>query len=143
MPRKGNPKENKEMVQSAIWLPRDLHALLRERGGNRGMGEEIRRRLQASFDGETAPDDPKTAQLVEAISAIANTVAIDAPWSADDHSFAIFKAAIDALLAHFEPKGASQDHRVMFSRDDPAVTIGRTLASTTLRDLAKHSFAKG
>jgi hypothetical protein len=130
------------MIQSAVRLPRALHERLKQVGGERGMGEEIRRRLQASFDVEKAPDDPSTEQLKLAISSIANAVSIDAPWSTDAYSFAIFKAAVDALLAHFKPKGdPAPAPRLVFGPDDPPDTIGRTLASTTLRDITKRSFA--
>lgn len=56
------------MVQSAVRLPRSLHERLKKAGGERGMGEEIRRRLEASFEAEKAPNDPKTRKLLDAIS---------------------------------------------------------------------------
>ena len=37
------------MVQSAIWLPRALHEKLKEDGGERGLGAEIRRRLEWTY----------------------------------------------------------------------------------------------
>ena len=48
-----------EMIQSAIWLPRSLHERLRKAGGERGLGKEIRRRLEASFEAEKAPANPE------------------------------------------------------------------------------------
>jgi len=65
------------MRQSALRLPADLYGRLREAGGDRGMGEEIRKRLQASFDAkvETTTDDPKTRQLLETLIDYAETPA--------------------------------------------------------------------
>ena len=53
-------KSADDMVQSAIRLPRSLHERLKKAGGERGMGEEIRRRLEASFEAEKPRADPKT-----------------------------------------------------------------------------------
>lgn len=43
------------MIQSAIWLPRDLHEKLKRDGGHRGLGEEVRRRLLLSYAEEELP----------------------------------------------------------------------------------------
>jgi hypothetical protein len=65
--------ENSEkMVQSAVRLPQGLHDRLKKAGGERGMGEEIRRRLEASFDAEKVPADQRTAELLDAISAVSD-----------------------------------------------------------------------
>jgi len=44
---------DKNMIQTALWLPRDMHERLKKEGGERGLGEAIRRRIQASFGVET------------------------------------------------------------------------------------------
>ena len=63
-----------DMVQSAIRLPRSLHERLKKAGGDRGMGEEIRRRLEASFEAERSPADPKTRELLDAVASCAEEI---------------------------------------------------------------------
>lgn len=95
-----------DMVQSAIRLPKSLHQRLKKAGGERGMGEEIRRRLEASFDAEKAPAGAKTAELLDAIAYCAERTADDyAPWSDDPFSFEVLKGCVDMILAKDRPKG--------------------------------------
>lgn len=89
------------MVQTAVWLPRNLHAWLKETGGERGLGEEVRRQLQVAFAaGQAAlePGDHTTGELLDQIKDIAADLSGDAPWYSDQFVFDVFKSAIDALL---------------------------------------------
>jgi len=134
------PLHDRTMRQSALRLPVDLYERLNKVAGERGMGEEIRRRLEASFAAEKSPDDPATKRLLDAIAHVASRVPTDALWSKDAYSFAIFRAAIDALLTHFRPAGdATPARRLLFGPDDPPETIGRTLASFALHERMKAS----
>ena len=100
------PKIEDGMMQSAIWLPRELRERLKRAGGERGMGEEIRRRLKASFDAEEAPDNPKTRELLDAISFAAEQTAFYyGDWSQDPFSFGVLKRCVDFLLKDLMPKG--------------------------------------
>lgn len=95
-----------DMVQSAIRLPRSLHQRLKKTGGERGMGEEIRRRLEASFDAEKAPAEAKTRELLDAISYCAERTADDyRSWWGDAFSFEILKECVNMLLMRDQPKG--------------------------------------
>ncbi len=95
-----------EMVQSAIRLPRKLRERLKRAGGERGMGEEIRRRLQASFDAEIAPANTKTIYLLGAISSCAQKIADDyGIWSEDPFAFEILKGCVNMLWTRFQPTG--------------------------------------
>ena len=95
-----------EMMQSAIWLPRSLHERLRKAGGERGLGKEIRRRLEASFEAEKAPADAKTRELLDAISYCADETARDyGSWSEDGFAFVVFKGCVELLLRQQQPKG--------------------------------------
>ena len=70
------------------------------------MGEEIRRRLEASFAAEAeAPSNPKTRELLEEIERLALTTPLDVPWYADGDAFKVFKGAIDAALSKYQPSG--------------------------------------
>lgn len=61
------------MIQTAVWLPRDMHDQLKKAGGKRGMGAEIRRRL-----GQTLYNQPvnrnyrwwATAAIIAAVFAL-------------------------------------------------------------------------
>jgi hypothetical protein len=95
------------MSQSAVRLPRSLHERLKKAGGARGMGEEIRRRLEASFEAEgEAPTDPKTRELLEAISFLATRGAIFyGDWSEDAFAFQVLKGSVDMLFKRYQPEG--------------------------------------
>jgi hypothetical protein len=95
------------MIQSAVRLPRRLHERLKKVGGEGGMGEEIRRRLEASFDEEDAERrDPKTRELLEAISfAAGQATSFFGSWSKDAFAFRVLEASVDLLLKHYQPEG--------------------------------------
>ena len=84
-----------DMIQSAIRLPRSLHERLKKAGGARGMGEEIRRRLEASFAAEAeVPNDPKTRELLEAISFLARQANnYFGSWFEDAFAFQVLKGS--------------------------------------------------
>jgi hypothetical protein len=99
-------KNDDEMVQTAVRLPQSLRDRLSKAGGERGLGEEIRRRLEASFEAAKAPADPNTPELLDAIAFCAEEIARELrPWSADAFAFRVLKEAISLLLADFEPEG--------------------------------------
>src|SRR5215831_18965519 len=91
------------MVQSAVWLSQDLHRRLKQAGGERGMGEQIRQRLEASF---ASPANPKTRELLNAISLAAEeTEGYYGNWAEDAFAFEVLKACVDLLLGERRPKG--------------------------------------
>lgn len=99
-------KNEDEMVQTAVRLPQSLRDRMSKAGGDRGLGEEIRRRLEASFEAENAPADPQTRQLLDAISYCADETARDyGSWSADGFAFVVFKGCVEMLLKQQQPKG--------------------------------------
>jgi hypothetical protein len=100
-------KSKDDMIQSAVRLPRSLHERLKKAGGERGMGEEIRRRLEASYDAEEeAPRDPQTRELLEAASFLAKqTTSYYGSWSEDAFAFKVLKGCMDRLLEHYQPEG--------------------------------------
>jgi hypothetical protein len=100
------------------------------------MGEEIRRRLEASFAAEAeAPGDPKTRELLEEIERLALTTPLDVPWHADGDAFKVFKGAIDAALSKYQPSGeaAGPTGRLqsMFGKDATPEAVGRILVGVT------------
>jgi hypothetical protein len=103
----GSPRAHEDMIQSAVRLPQGLHERLKKAGGERGMGEEIRQRLEASFAAEAeAPSDQKTRELLEAVSFCAEQVTIHfGSWFEDPFAFQVFKGSVDRLLRKYQPQG--------------------------------------
>jgi len=125
------------MVQTAVRLPRGLRDRLAKVGGERGLGEEIRRRLEISFNVEKASADPRTRELLDAISFFAEK-ATDyyGDWSKDAFAFEVLKACVDLLLKHFQPKGELIPHPtregtsfLLFAPEHSIELISRTIVS--------------
>jgi hypothetical protein len=137
------------MVQSAIRLPRNLHQRLKKAGGERGMGEEIRRRLEASFIAENAFADPKSREFVDAISSFANETMRDyGDWSKDRFAFEVVKACVNMLLMHLQPKGEAVAKPnpdgagdLLYGPDHSIEVISRTIVGGWIRDQAKRASA--
>src|SRR5262245_35369871 len=85
MQKRRSIRETKNMIQTALWLPRAMHEQLKKTGGDRGLGDEIRRRLQASFDEEQV--DATTHELLDAIEQIERNLSLDEPWHTDRFTF--------------------------------------------------------
>jgi hypothetical protein len=110
-------KKNEDwMIQAAVRLPRELQERLKRAGGERGMGEEIRRRLEASFEAEKPPANPKTRELLDAISFVAEqTDDYYGNWAEDPFAFEVAKACVELLLAERRPKGEAAPHPTEFA----------------------------
>ena len=99
------------MTQTALWLPHNMHKRLREAGGERGMGEEIRERLQASFNAEDAENKPsgvpwETEELLREVSFCAEQVSNHfGSWFKDAFAFQVLKASVETLLNQYRPEG--------------------------------------
>lgn len=99
-------KNDDEMVQTAVRLPQGLRDRLSKAGGDRGLGEEIRRRLEASFEAEKAPVDAKTRELLDAISSFAERIDVDfGGWPKDAFAYEVLKESVNLLLRRFQPEG--------------------------------------
>jgi hypothetical protein len=121
------------MVQTALWLPREMHNQLKKKAGERGLGEEIRRRLRVSFEVDEPPDKT-TDILISAINQLA--VELEGPWYANSFSFEVFKAAIIELLSQCqstEQAGAEAVAKLQASYpNEKAETVGRIFARVAL-----------
>jgi hypothetical protein len=138
------------MVQSAVRLPRSLHERLKNAGGDRGMGDEIRRRLEASFEAEKIPGNPNTRELINAISFADEELLRDfGSWSKDRFAFEVFRESVSGLLKHYEPKGEpiplpNPDGlaEILYAENPSAEDVGRFLVGTWIRDQPKRVFAE-
>src|SRR5450631_2151842 len=106
MKKRKSTRETKNMIQTALWLPRDMHEKLKRAGGERGLGEEIRRLLEASLDAAQAPSDEITSELLDQIKEIAELSLSD--WHADLFTFDVFKAAVNELLSSHQPSSEAK-----------------------------------
>jgi hypothetical protein len=135
------------MVQSAIRLPQNLHILLKKAGGERGMGDEIRRRLEASFAAEKIQANPKTRELVDAISSCAReTARYYGSWSEDAFAFGVLKACVNMLLAHYQPEGDAAPKPnptkmadLLFAPDHSVADVSRLLVNDWMSDREKRA----
>jgi hypothetical protein len=98
----------------SIILPPELRAKLQQavaaRGGN-SLGDEIRKRLEASFGPEPEKPqpgtDPRTVELIDAVRSTATSVEqFIGPWPQDRFAFEVLREALDRILAQrFQPEG--------------------------------------
>lgn len=140
MRKRKSTRETKNMIQTALWLPRDMHEKLKNEGGAQGFGDEIRRRLRITFDDEGPPVDPTTRQLFEEIKWLAlNMPPLVGPWYADHEAFEVFKAGINELLSSHQPSSEAQGTvasgptgrlQTIYGPDAKPETVGRILGVT-------------
>jgi hypothetical protein len=107
MKKQKSSSETKYMRQTALWLPHSMYNDLKRASGARGLGDEIRRRLEISLKEDTSALDKKTRQFKEAITRVDVNMPIK-PWHADRLAFEVFKAAINDLLSEYQPEGDVQ-----------------------------------
>jgi hypothetical protein len=138
----------KSDVQTSLRLPEELRDRLTQAAADHGygIGEEIRRRLEASFAGGTATADGKTSQVIHAFAWTAEIVGSSyLQWHADRFAFEIVKAAVNAAMDYYRPPGEpvskvdEEKHLidVLCNVGDPPDVIGRTFALMALTGWAK------
>ena len=140
MTKRPAANETTNMIQTALWLPRGMHEKLKKAGGARKLGDEIRRRLQNTFDTEQLPRDPTTNELLDAIKQIEGN--LDEKWSTNHSDFEVFKTAINELLLNYQPKGEAPPgtdakFKTKYGPEAKAETIGRILAYVAIKDIEK------
>lgn len=146
MKKRKSTRETENMIQTALWLPRDVHEVLKEAGGERGLGDEIRRRLQVSFDLEQRAHDERTDALLNLISRLAQKLALDEPWWETRLAFDAFKAAICNLMSDLtsidQPTETTGKLRNRYGSDEPEV-IAQKLLRGILVEHATEVLRKG
>jgi hypothetical protein len=150
MRKRKSTRETKNMIQTALWLPREMHEQLKEDGGERGLGEEIRRRLQVSFGIEQRPHDQLTDLLLDLIKKIALNLSRDESWWASRFAFNVFKLTINELLSDLLPHIPANDQQTgtitklqtRYGPDVKAETIARTLARAVFTEQASEQLMR-
>jgi hypothetical protein len=138
-------KKDDGMVQTAVRLPQSLRDRLSKEGGERGLGEEIRQRLEASFAAETDKVSPKTRELLDAMSSFAREVEMyygdpaSDPFAAD-----VLKACVDLLMTRDRPSGEAIPHPteaadIVFSPDHTVEAVSRVLVSGRMSERARRA----
>jgi hypothetical protein len=145
-------RETKNMIQTALWLPRDMHEQLKKDGGERGLGDEIRRRLQASLIADPQPRDRNTDLLLDLIKRLAVNLSLDEPWWNNRFSFGAFRAAIMELLSDLIPiinpagelpqPAATTALQTRYGPNETPETIARTLARKVLIEYARDALLR-
>ena len=132
MKKRKSTRPTPSMVQTALWLPREMHERLKEAGGERGMGEEIRRLLEGSLEAVETPPDEITGELLDQLREIARDLSREKPLWADPLAYDAFKAAVGALLLSHKPSGeAGPEARANFLAkygDEDPERVGRIMA---------------
>lgn len=99
-------RKSLKLKQTAVSLPPDMRARLAPPGSDLRLGEEIRRRLQASLDADSTAIDAKTSELLALISDIArNVTSFYGPWHSDSFAFEVFTSAANTALSLQRPSG--------------------------------------
>jgi hypothetical protein len=126
------------MRQLSLKLPEEMWQRLQELAGQTGntVGEEIRRRLEASFEAdEERRRDPALAEFQRLTGELAQMVELDRGWR-ERFGFDIFAAGVAALLERWCPPPAAS-RRVSVhdpERDDPATVALTYLRLLTLKE---------
>jgi hypothetical protein len=96
-----------ESTQTSLRLSRELYDRLDVVREGRPLGEEIRRRLEASLgDAAPAAADPVTAYLLGRLSELSQIVdAAYGHWQTDPGAYAVFRLAVDKVLEDYKPAG--------------------------------------
>jgi hypothetical protein len=141
MQKRRSTRETKNMIQTALWLPRRMHEQLKKAGGERGLGNEIRRLIEASIDAAETPRDEITSELLDQIKEIAD-LSLAEPWYTDRFAFDVFKAAINTLLSSRQPSGAARPEtkdkfQATWGEENPE-TIGRMIARVAMVAYARE-----
>jgi hypothetical protein len=108
-----------------------MHEQLKNAGGERGLGDEIRRRIALSFAVEQKPRDEDTDLLLRLIERVAQNLAADEPWHATEFARDTFQEALKSVVVELYshvggehgPRGESK-LQARYGRDVKPQTIG-------------------
>src|SRR5262249_22686932 len=93
-------------VVVTLRLPRELHARLKEIGGERGLTAQIRERLEASVTIAEAYDHPVFPDFMRTVGLI--IVGAAKLYPSDPNAYLIVELAIRLLLDVFRPEGIKE-----------------------------------
>jgi hypothetical protein len=103
--------------------------------------------LEASFDIEEALADPKTRELLDAISFFDEEMFYHfGSWSKEAFAFEVMKACVDTLLTYYRPEGeakaptaADSKAALLYGPDSSPENVGRLLVRDWIRRRPKRA----
>jgi hypothetical protein len=143
MRKRKSTRETKNMIQTALWLPRGMHERLKKDGGERGLGDELRRRLQYAFDAAETPSDEVTDEVLNQIKDIFR----DHPeWHADRFVYDMVRAAIDVVFSSHRPSGEGKPEtkarlQSLYEQETPEA-IGKIIGFVAMKAYARERLGK-
>jgi hypothetical protein len=142
MKKRKSIRETKNMRQTAVWLPRDVHDRLKKEGGERGLGDEIRRRLQYALEVAETPVDEITDDVLHQIKDVLR----DHPeWHADHFVYDVVRGAIDVILSMHQKKQEKPETKARLQAlygQDTAEGIGRIIGFVAVKAYARERVGK-
>jgi hypothetical protein len=143
MRKRKSTRETKNMIQTALWLPLDMHEQLKKDGGERGLGDEIRRRLQYAFAAAEMSGDEVTDEVHNQIKDIFG----DHPdWHADRFVYDVVRAAIEVVFSSHRPDGEGKPEtkarlQALYGQET-AEAIGRIIGFVAMKVYARERWGK-
>jgi len=146
MVKKDKPRSSEAenlTIHTTFRVPKELHDKLTAVAGRRGIGEEIRRRLEASFECEARQAEGSVEELQRAAAMV---MGYFGNWRNDPFAHAVFSQAAKLILEKTRPKGEAipkpdpnPDNLadVLFDLTEPPEKIGGTIAGFAIRDAAE------
>jgi len=138
---RGRPKRAPDQnltVHTTLRLPADMHARLGGTTGERGVAQEIRRRLEASFERDANSEIATLTGPMEDAAAMVTEYFGD--WRADPFAFQVLSAATALIFEKSKPAGSAVAKfnpgslaDVMFAANDPPEKIGEMIGAMALR----------
>jgi len=138
MKKRKSTRETKNMIQTALWLPRDVHEKLKREGGERGLGDKIRRLIDEAMAAADAAQTPDkiTGALLDQIKDVASNLSSEEPLWANRALFEVFRVAVNGLLDGHQPRTEATPEawaklKAIYGDDRPEV-IGLIIARHTM-----------
>jgi len=146
MKKRKSTRETKNMIQTALWLPHEMHQQLKTAGGKRGLGEEIRRRLEKALEAVETPVEEVTDETLNQIKDIFRDLSGEDPWHANRFVFEVLKWAIITLISFHQPSGEGKPEtkarlQALYGQEKPEA-IGRVMAHVAMKVYARERWGR-
>jgi hypothetical protein len=115
-------------------LPQWMHEQLRRAGGDQGVSEEIRRRLEFTLK----ISDEQTEDLLTAIAELAAVLARENKWWQDSFVFEVLKEGVSFLLDMRKPSGEPPEPRTHAVIDEDTKPTGAARILAAIRKTRKE-----
>jgi hypothetical protein len=135
-------------MQTSVRLPSELYKrLVKSKGDDRALGDEIRERLENSFSTEIISADQKTQDdLINVVAEFASQIRsmTGKPWHEDAFSFAVLVSALDKALGAMKPAGEPRSNQgpeslmpILYDPDVAPETVAAGMAAPIISRLRR------